>query len=83
MAGRWMHTPHPTPMDPPLAISYRNHYASGMFQSFGTITFFFFTERQSQKGGAVAQCPPSLNTLLHRILKLGACERIISSFKGV
>ena len=23
MAGEWVHTPHPTPLDPPLAISYR------------------------------------------------------------
>ena len=25
MAGGRMHTPHPNPLDPPLAISYRNH----------------------------------------------------------
>ena len=25
MAGGSMHTPHPTPLYPPLAISYRNH----------------------------------------------------------
>ena len=28
MAGERMHTPHPTPLDPPLAISYRNHQKS-------------------------------------------------------
>ena len=25
MAGGRMHTPHPTPLNPPLAISYKNH----------------------------------------------------------
>ena len=28
MAGGWMHIPHPTSLDPPLAISYRNHQKS-------------------------------------------------------
>ena len=28
MAGRRMHTPHSNPLDPPLAISYRNHQKS-------------------------------------------------------
>ena len=42
MAGR-MHTPHPTPLDPPLAISYRDHLKEyGIFQSLGTIGFVIF-----------------------------------------
>ena len=28
MAGGRMHNPHPTPLDPPLVISYRNHQKS-------------------------------------------------------
>ena len=28
MADGRMHNPHPTPLDPPLAISYRNHQKS-------------------------------------------------------
>ena len=28
MAGGRMHTSHPTPLDPPLAISYKNHQKS-------------------------------------------------------
>ena len=28
MAGGRMRTPHPTPLDPPLAISYRNYQKS-------------------------------------------------------
>ena len=35
----------------------------GIFQSLGTISFVLFTEKQSQKGEAMAECPP-LNTLL-------------------
>ncbi len=52
--GWWRkHTPHLTPLDPPLAISYRNHQKSVayMFQSLGTIILFFFTKKRSQKGG--------------------------------
>ena len=28
MTGRKMHTPHPTPLDPPQAISYKKHQES-------------------------------------------------------
>ena len=74
-----MHTPHPTPLDPPLAISYvRNHQKSlAYFSHLAPLVFFFFAKRQSQKGGAMAQyLPPSILSCLR------ACEQIISSFKG-
>ena len=39
MAGERMHTPHPTPLDSPLAISYRNHQKNlAYFSHFGTIS---------------------------------------------
>ena len=63
MAGKRMHTPHLTPLDPPLAISYRNHQKSmAYFSHLGTISIVFFTKKQSQKGGH-GPIPP-LNTLL-------------------
>ena len=53
MAGGRMHTPHPTPLDPPLAISYGNHQ-KGMayFSHLAPLVLLFFTKKQSQKGGA-------------------------------
>ena len=65
MAGGRMHTPHPTPLDPPLAISYRNHYKSmAYFSHLAPLVLLFFTKKQSQKGGGcIAQLHP-LNTLV-------------------
>ena len=51
MAGERMHAPHPTTLYLLLAISYRKHQKSDIFQSLSTITFVLFTKRQSQKGG--------------------------------
>ena len=64
MAGR-MHTPHPTPLDSPLAISYRNHLKSmAYFSHLAPLVLLFFTNKQSQKGGGcIAQLHP-LNTLV-------------------
>ena len=51
-AGGRMHTPHPTPLDPPLAISYKNHQKSlEYFSHLAPLILFFFTKRQNQKGG--------------------------------
>ena len=83
-----MHAPHLTPLNPPLAINYRNHGKNLVCFSHlavGTISFFFFfTKRPSQKGGGGGHgtMPPLLSMLLPRSLRLGACERIISLFKG-
>ena len=58
MAGGWMYAPYPTPLDPPLAISYRNHQKSlAYFIHLAPVVLFFFTKRQSQKGEGMAQCP--------------------------
>ena len=47
-----MHTSHPTPMDPPLAISYKNHQNSlAYFCHLAPLILIFFTKRQSQKRG--------------------------------
>ena len=60
--GWWedMHTPHPAPLDPPLAISYKNHQKSLAYVShLARLILFFFTKRQSQKErrGAMARRP--------------------------
>ena len=40
------------PLDPPLAISYRNHQKSqAYFSHLALLALFFFTKRRSQKGG--------------------------------
>ena len=52
VAGGRMHIAHPTP----LAISYTNHQKSlAYFSHLAPIILFFFTKRQSQKGGPMAQ----------------------------
>ena len=46
MGGRRMHTPHSTPLDPPLAINYRNHQKSLVcFSHLTPLVLFFFTKR--------------------------------------
>ena len=58
MADVWMHTPHPTPLDPPLAISYRSHQKSlAHFSHVAPLILFFFTKKRSQKGEDMTQCP--------------------------
>ena len=50
MAGGRMHTPHPTPLDLPQAISYENHQKSlAYFGHLAPLILFLFTKRQSQK----------------------------------
>ena len=62
MAGGRMHTPHPTPLYPPLAISYRNHQKGMAYFSHLAPLILFFLLKGRVKGG-MAQCPP-VNTLL-------------------
>ena len=66
MAGGRMHIPHPTPLDPPLAISCRNHQKSlAYFNHLASLILFFFTKMQSQNGGGRAwHNAPHLNTLV-------------------
>ena len=55
MAGGRTNTPLPTP----LAISYRNHQKClANFCHLAPLTLFFFTKKQSQREGGMAQCPP-------------------------
>ena len=50
MAGGRMHIPHPTPLDPPLVISYRNHQKSLAYYShLAPLILFFFTKRQNER----------------------------------
>ena len=69
MDGGRMHTSHPIPLDPPLAISYGNHQKSLAYFSHlavGTISFVLFYEKAESKGGGGAwHNSPLLNTLLN------------------
>ena len=59
MAGGRMHTTHPTPLDPPLAINYGNHQKSLVYFSHSApLLLFFSTRRHSQKKEAMTQCCP-------------------------
>ena len=56
MAVGRMHIPHPTPLDSPLVMSYRNHQKNQAYLShLASLVLFLFTKRQSQtgKGGRV------------------------------
>ena len=58
MAGGRMHIPHPTPLDSPLAISYKNHQKNlAYFSHVAPLVLFLFIKRQSQRGGGMAQWP--------------------------
>ena len=60
MAGWRMHIPHPTPLDSPLAISYKNHQNNvTYFSHLAPLVLFFFTKRQSQKGEGHGTKAPS------------------------
>ena len=63
MAGKKMHTLHPTLWIRPWPLATKPSKESGILQSLGTIILFFFTKRQSQKRGTWHNAPP-LNTLL-------------------
>ena len=66
MAGGRMHTagPHPTLLNPPLAMSCRSHQKSlAYFGHLEPLALFFFTKRQSQKGGAWHNAPSLSNAL--------------------
>ena len=77
MAGGRMHTPHPTPLNPPLAISYRNHQKSlAYFSHLASLVLFFFTKRQNQKGG-MAQCLPPKYAPVH-IFSLSASNMFLA-----
>ena len=53
MAGGRMHTPHPTLLDPPLAISCRNHQNSLVyFSSLAPLILFFFNKKAVKKVNA-------------------------------
>ena len=60
MAGGRMHAPHPTPLYPRQAISYRINLQKSLayFSHLAPLILFFFTKGQSQKeggGGGMAQ----------------------------
>ena len=59
MAGGRMHTPHPNPppLDPSLAISYRNHQESLTYYNHLTPLSFFLQKTESKWGGGMALHP--------------------------
>ena len=65
ITGGRMHIPYPTPLDSPLTISYRNHQKNlAYFSHLAPLVSFFFTKKQSQKGGRHGTMAQALNTLL-------------------
>ena len=58
-----MHTSHSTPLDPPLAISYRNHPKSlAYFSRLAPLLLFFFTKsrvKEEGRGRGSGTMPPS------------------------
>ena len=81
MGNEWMHT-FILPLDPSLAMSYRNHQKSPTyFNHLAPSVLLFFTRKPGQKGGGGTRRNAPLNTLLPRSLRLRAWERIICLFK--
>ena len=78
--GWWVDAyPSSYPLDPPLVVRYGNYYKR-YFSHLGPLVLLFFTKGQSQNRGPRHNALP-LNTLMPRILRLGACERIIVHLK--
>ena len=63
MAVGRMHIPHPTPLDSPLTISYRNHQKNLAYFSHLAPLVLFFLLKNRVKGGHSTMAP-YLNTLL-------------------
>ena len=52
MAGGRMHTSHTNPLNPSLAVSYRNHQKSlAYFNHLVPLVLFFFSKKHRQQGG--------------------------------
>ena len=71
----WWENAYPSsyPLDPPLAISCKNHPNSlAYFSHLAPLILLFFTKRQSQKGGGHGTMARPLNTLLHRPYQLSS-----------
>ena len=65
MAGGRMHVPYPTPLDSPLAISYRNHRKNlTYFSHLAPLILFFLLKGRVKRGGGHGTMTPPLNTLL-------------------
>ena len=64
MVGGRMHTPHPNPLDSPLAISYRNHQKNlAYFSHLAPLILFFLLKGRVKREGHGTMVSP-LNTLL-------------------
>ena len=58
VAGGRMHNPHPTPLDPLLAISYRNHHKSlAYFSHLAPLVVLSYNKAESKRG-AWPNAPP-------------------------
>ena len=59
MAGGRKHVSHPTPLDSPLTISYRNHQKNlEYFSHLAPLVLFFLLKSRVKRGGGMAQWPP-------------------------
>ena len=55
MTGGRMHIPHPTPLDSPLIISYRNHHKNlANFSHLAPLVLFFLLKGIVKRGGGGA-----------------------------
>ena len=71
MAGGKMHTPHLTPGSVPGYKHQKPSKESAYSSHLAPLTLFFFTKRQSQKGGwGMAQCPPSPKYAFAQVLSV-------------
>ena len=61
-----MHTPHSTPLDLPLAVSYRNHQNSlAYFSHLAPLVLFFLLKSRVKEGRGMAQCFPPKYTVFY------------------
>ena len=59
MAGGRMHTPHPTPLDPRLGVSYRTHQNSMVrFSHLVPLVLFFLLKSRVKRGETWNNAPP-------------------------
>ena len=90
MAGGRVHISHasPIPLDAPLSPDHKLQKTSkgfGIFQSPGIFSFvLLYLKAESKKeGGWHNAFFLNIRSCLCRSLRLGSCEQIISSFKGL
>ena len=72
-----MHTPHPTSLYPPLAISYRNHQKSLAYFSHLTPLILFFLLKGKVKREGHGPMAPLNSLLFERVRDLQNMQRVM------